>query len=431
MEKLKHYKLSELYEMSSGISTKKEQAGHGAPFLSFRTVFNNCYIPNELEDRMDTSEQEQNIFSVKKGDVFLTRTSETIDELGMSSVALKDYPNATYSGFLKRLRPLRSDITYDRYMAFYFRSAYFRKTMNNNASMTLRASLNEEIFSYITVALPDYEIQVKIGDFLYSIEEKIRNNSLYVSELESMAKDIYDYWFVQFDFPDENGKPYKFSGGKMVWNEELKREIPEGWSNCTLEKLVNIVRGVTYEEGDTVDRSDKDHIMLLRANNIANEKINLDKVTFVSKDRVSAQQILIPGDILICMSSGSKEHVGKTAELPFDEKMTFGAFCSRIICNDDNFRSFVNRTIKSNLFNAWVKQKALGTNINNLTNEIISSMPIVYPTKQIISRFHTLLCPIISKIYSVAKESRELTSLRDFLLPLLMNGQVKIGDMEP
>ena len=311
---------------------------------------------------------------------------------------------------------------------------YLLKTLHieNYKSGSTVPTLNRNDLSPLEITIEvDTNKQKRISEILSLLDETISTNNKIISELESMEKDIYDYWFVQFDFPDENGKPYKSSGGKMVWNEELKREIPEGWSNCTLEKLVNIVRGVTYEEGDTVDRPDKDHIMLLRANNIANEKINLDKVTFVSKDRVSAQQILIPGDILICMSSGSKEHVGKTAELPFDEKMTFGAFCSKIRCNDDIFRPFVNRTIKSNLFNAWVKQKALGTNINNLTNEIISSMPIVYPTKQIISRFHTLLCPIISKIYSVAKESRELTSLRDFLLPLLMNGQVKIGDVEP
>ena len=320
-------------------------------------------------------------------------------------------------------------VTNEKANTKYLASLLSIMDLSKYQGQSAQPGLSVKTLSEINISLPERRIQDAVAEILTRIDSKIETNNAIISEIESMARDIYDYWFVQFDFPDENGKPYKSSGGKMIWNEELKREIPEGWSNCTLEKLVNIVRGVTYGEGDTVDRPDKDHIMLLRANNIANEKINLDKVTFVSKDKVSTQQILIPGDILICMSSGSKEHVGKTAELPFDEKMTFGAFCSKIRCNDDIFRPFVNRTIKSNLFNAWVKQKALGTNINNLTNEIISSMPIVYPTKQIISRFHTLLCPIISKIYSVAKESRELTSLRDFLLPLLMNGQVKIGDV--
>ena len=229
MNKLKKYKLSDLYEMSSGISTKKEQAGHGASFVSFGTVYNNYFLPFELQEKMDTSEYEQEKYSIKKGDIFLTRTSETINELAMSSVALKDYPNATYSGFTKRLRPLQNDITYDKYMGFYLRSIFFRKTMTNNAVLTTRASFNEEIFSYLDLYLPDFETQVRNGDLLYLLNEKIELNKKINSELEAMAKTLYDYWFVQFDFPNEEGKPYKSSGGDMEWNEELKREIPVGW----------------------------------------------------------------------------------------------------------------------------------------------------------------------------------------------------------
>ena len=135
--------------MASGISSTKDQAGHGAPFVSFGTVFNNFFLPDELPDKMDTSPVEQERFSVHKGDILVTRTSETIDELAMSCVALKDYPNATYSGFVKRLRPKTTGIAYDKFMGFYLRSALFRKTMTNNATMTLRASFNEDIFSFL------------------------------------------------------------------------------------------------------------------------------------------------------------------------------------------------------------------------------------------------------------------------------------------
>ena len=216
MSKITKYALSDLYDMSSGLSSKKEQAGHGAPFVSFGTVFNNYFLPEELPDLMDTNEKEQQIYSIKTGDVLITRTSETIDELAMSCVAVKDYPKATYSGFTKRLRPKREGIAYPKYMAFYFRSALFRKAVTNNAFMTLRASFNEDIFTFLDVYLPDYDEQVRIGDMLYNIECKIQKNKEINDYLEEMAKTIYDYWFVQFDFPNENGKPYKSSGGKMV-----------------------------------------------------------------------------------------------------------------------------------------------------------------------------------------------------------------------
>lgn len=225
MNNLKEYKFDKLYRMDSGISTSKEQAGHGAPFVSFKDIYANPILPDELTEKMDTSDSEQEKYSVKKGDIFFTRTSEVLDELAMSSVAVKDYPKATFSGFAKRLRPLQDNITYDKFMAFYLRSGYFRKIINTKAVMTLRASFNEKIFSYIRLLLPDYDTQVKIGDLFFAIECKIRNNDKVSAELESMTKLIYNYWFLQFEFPDENGKPYKSSGGKMAWSEELKEKF--------------------------------------------------------------------------------------------------------------------------------------------------------------------------------------------------------------
>ena len=219
MSDLKKYRFCDLYTMSSGISSTKDQAGHGSPFLSFSVVFNNYFVPDELTDLMATSDKEKETYSVKSGDIFLTRTSEVVDELAMSCVAIKDYPNASYSGFLKRLRPTQTDITYSKFMAFYLRSPMFRKTMTNNAVMTLRASLNEAIFSYLDLLLPDFDGQVKAGDLLYLLNEKIELNNRINAKLEAMAKTLYDYWFVQFDFPDAKGKPYKTAGGKMVYNQ--------------------------------------------------------------------------------------------------------------------------------------------------------------------------------------------------------------------
>jgi len=173
---LEKFKFDELYTMSSGISSTKEQAGHGFPFVSFSTIFNNYFLPDVLPDLMQTSIKDRESCSVLEGDVFLTRTSETPDELAMSSVALKDYPNATFSGFAKRLRPINKGIVYPKYMAFYLRSPYFRKVINNNTIMTLRASFNEDMFSFLELYLPKYNEQVKIGDLLCLLEKKIQLN---------------------------------------------------------------------------------------------------------------------------------------------------------------------------------------------------------------------------------------------------------------
>ena len=248
MNNISKYRFQDLYDIASGISSSKEQAGHGAPFVSFSTVFNNVFLPDELPDKMDTSRTEQEVFSIKEGDILLTRTSETIDELAMSCVAAKDYPGATFSGFLKRLRPTTNGIAYHKYLAYYLRGYMFRKAMNNNAFMTLRASFNEDIFSYLHLYLPPYEQQVLTGDLFYAIEKKITINRKICSELESMAKTLYDYWFVQFDFPDENGKPYRTSGGDMYFNDQLKREIPKGWLVGNLYEIADYINGLACQK---------------------------------------------------------------------------------------------------------------------------------------------------------------------------------------
>lgn len=163
--------------MGSGVSTSKSAAGHGYPFVSFSTIFNNYYLPDLITDLMDTSEKQRNESSIKEGDVLVTRTSETSDELAYSCVALKDYPKTTFSGFAKRLRPLNEGEVYPKYMAFFFRSPYFRKLINSYTTMTLRASFNEHIFSFLDVYLLSKSNQIKVGDFLYAIEEKIKLNN--------------------------------------------------------------------------------------------------------------------------------------------------------------------------------------------------------------------------------------------------------------
>src|SRR5690554_80340 len=429
MNRLKTYKFSELYEMSSGISSKKEQAGHGSPFLSFSTVFNNEIIPDELPDLMDTSDKEKKTYSIIEGDIFLTRTSETLDELGMSSVAVKDYPNASYSGFLKRLRPLQKDVTYAKFMAFYLRSYLFRKAMNNNAIMTLRASLNEQIFSYLDLILPSYKEQVKIGDLFYKISEKIEVNNKINKELEAMAKTLYDYWFVQFDFPDENGKPYKSSGGKMVYNEELKREIPEGWKDGTIGDIGDLTRGVTYSKKDIKTSIDKGVTPILRATNISGNVVDLDNMVYVPDEFVRNNQVLNQYDIIITMSSGSKDHIGKNGFYYFEKKVGFGAFCAKLAAKE-NFRYYLYSFTQSDFMFETIKNESLGTNINNLNNSLVNGFKLVMPPTKVLKAFNRLSEPFYKKIASNLQENQKLAELRDWLLPMLMNGQISVGEAE-
>ena len=418
MNKLKKYALSSLYDMASGISSTKEQAGHGSPFASFGTVFNNYFLPDELPDLMDTSIKEQEVYSIKKGDILITRTSETIDELAMSCVAAKDYPCATYSGFTKRLRPKTEGIAYYKYMAFYLRSDWFRKAVTNNAFMTLRASFNEDIFSFLNVYLPDYDVQVRIGDFLFSIEQKINVNKRICSELAVAAKTIYDYWFVQFDFPNSEGKPYRSSGGDMEWNERVKRMIPYGWNIDTLDVLLKIEKksvnpkklGNVSMEHYSIPAFDSDH------NPVYEEAHAIE----------SNKYVVEPGCIL-------------TSKLNPHFKRLWDPYCDtqNAICSTEFIvyrpiapwtRPFCYAVLDSDAFYVHMSSKATAStgSRKRIQPDVSASFELPIPDEDTMRSFVELYGPIMEKQKALYKENCELTKLRDWLLPVLMNGQATV-----
>ena len=415
MNKIIKHSFSQLYSMSSGISSTKEQAGHGSPFVSFSTVFNNYFLPDILPDLMDTSKQEQNIYSIKEGDILITRTSETIDELAMSCVAAKDYPSATYSGFTKRLRPKTEGITYHKYLAFYLRGKLFRKAVTNNAFMTLRASFNEDIFSFLSLYLPEYKEQVKIGDMLYLMEQKIQLNKSICSELESMAKTLYDYWFVQFDFPDENGRPYRASGGEMVWNPQLKREIPKEWEVGNLYSIADFVNGLACQKYRPKDGDPGLPVIKIKEMH--------DGIT-ADTEKVSAnipeKNKVIDGDVLFSWSAtlevmywfggngGLNQHIFKVNPKSYFSK------------------EYVFEQLSAYVINFVKMAEARKTTMGHITTDHLEQSRIVLPPEAIIEKITLLLHPIHTKIGQLNQENRELIKLRDWLLPMLMNGQARV-----
>lgn len=417
MNKLTEYQFVNLYNISSGISTTKEQAGHGYPFVSFSTIFNNYFLPENLPDVMDTSEQERITYSVKKGDIFLTRTSETFDELALSSVALKDYPDATFSGFAKRLRPKTSGIAYAIYLGFYLRGYLFRRAVTNHSILTLRASFNENIFSFLKLYLPEYDQQKKIGDFLYLLEKKIQLNNTINAELESAARTLYDYWFTQFDFPDENGKPYRTNGGAMVWSEELKREVPKGWKTVTLRDVLdNITEGTKPGE----------HLKGLFYSPL--DVIPIRKMSFYGgksyKNANSSLLLYKENDILlgamrvhfhrVCISA----HDGITRSTTIvlrPKKNDLLPFLFEVINSEKTIAYAVNLSSKS-------QQPYI-----NWEGELENYRFAIPYDEQLMLHYSKHISSLISRVKNNERENYELATLRDFLLPLLINGQVTVG----
>lgn len=401
MNKLKKYRFADLYTMASGISSAKEQAGHGSPFLSFSTVFNNYFIPDELTDLMDSTEKDKETYSIKDGDIFLTRTSEVIDELAMSSVATKSFPDATFSGFLKRLRPTQKDITYSKFMAFYLRSPMFRKTMTNNAVMTLRASLNEAIFSYLDLLLPSYDDQVKAGDLLYLVNEKIELNKRINSKLEALAKTIHDYWFLQFDFPDANGKPYKASGGKMVYDSILKQDIPSGWE---VKRLIDVCE---IKKGDLVTEK--------TADTNGNIKVVSAGIKHSYMHSISNRQ---PNTITISASGASAGYVN------FWRENIFACDCTTVRGKTETITFLVYEYLKN--IQEYLYKQARGSAQPHVYPKDIYELKIPFPNDKLLKSYGEKIYAINERIANNVNVNQQLTTLRDWLVPMLMNGQVTV-----
>ena len=272
----------------------------------------------------------------------------------------------------------------------------------------------------------DLNNKTEIGKLLSSLDDKIALNNRINAKLEQMAKRLYDYWFVQFDFPNTDGNPYKSSGGKMVWNEELKREIPEGWEVKSINDISVSYRGVGYTADDEKSETDENVVLILRGNNISNNHIVFDSNTvYLDKTFVSPDQEIHKFDLVMTMSSGSKEHVGKSAMFLYDSSHSYGAFCNKITPNKD-CQYFLENYLHSEYFKKYIKVTCSGTGINNLTNEHFDKAKFAFPDDEVLNAFNEKMKAIYEKRGVLEQENLKLTSMRDKLLPLLMNGQVVV-----
>ena len=315
---------------------------------------------------------------------------------------------------------VNTQVAYPKYLYLYLSLL----DLSAKDSGSTLPSMTYDSYYSVPVKLPNLSDQKNAADKVFAIINKIKMNDAISSQLESLAKTIYDYWFLQFDFPDENGRPYKSSGGKMVWNEELKREIiPEGWKVDKAGNYISLIRGVAYKPSDEKNSAVKNIVPLLKSNNIQNGKINFDSPVYLLAEKISPEQFLKDHSVFITMSSGSKAHMGKTAILYKSLPYAFGAFCARISINP-KYRSFLSMYFVSDMFRKYIESVTSGTSINNISSEQLASIIIAFPPEKVLNKFEEILNPIFSKQGDIVMENYQLSSLRDFLLPMLMNGQV-------
>ncbi|MCE2192198.1 restriction endonuclease subunit S [Streptococcus thermophilus] len=280
-------------------------------------------------------------------------------------------------------------------------------------------SIRPEDIGNLSFVFPDIDIQNKIADILTSIDKKIQINNQINQELEAMAKTLYDYWFVQFDFPDQNGKPYKSSGGKMVYNPELKREIPEGWGVAKVEDIAQTGSGGT-PKSTNVSYYSNGEIPWINSGELEQTVITSTS-NFITEEGLnnSSAKLFPSGTILVAMYGAT---AGKVSFLTF-EASTNQAICA-IMLNDIRMRYYLKNVIED-LYQYLVKLST-GSARDNLSQDMIKNIKVVIPSNDILDRYYDFSNNIIKEITKKQQENEQLTQLRDWLLPMLMNGQVKV-----
>ena len=270
-------------------------------------------------------------------------------------------------------------------------------------------------------AFIDKNYQVKLSSILSILDQKIALNNQINEELEAMAKTLYDYWFVQFDFPDENGKPYKSSGGKMVYNDQLKREIPEGWGVKKVSEIAKTGSGGT-PKSTTAEYYSNGTIPWINSGEL-NKSIIISTTNYITEfgfEESSAK--LFPADSILIAMYGAT--AGKVSFLAF-ESSTNQAICA--VTLDDNRLKYYFKFFIEDLY-LYLVTLSSGSARDNLSQELIRNLLMIIPDERVVENFFNLVDSYFLQITNNLKQNQELTQLRDWLLPMLMNGQVKVED---
>lgn len=378
---------SELYVSSSGLSKASDQFGYGFPFLSYKDVFNNYYAPEKLNTLVNSTEKDRQKCSVKRGDVFLTRTSETTDELGMSCVALKGYENATFNGFTKRLRPLTEEIV-PEYAAYFFRSSYFRAQCQSLASLITRASLNDGMIRRFKIRFPkEKKCQEKIGKILLTYDSLIENNTKRIRILEKMAENLYKEWFVRFRFPGHE-------------NVKMVNGLPNGWKKGALSDVCEFKRGKNITSSEMKDGT----IPVISA--------GITPSGFHSHANVYG--------ISVTMSS-SGANAGYIAVHYSD---IWAADCSYIEEASTSYIYYVYELL--NNIRSIINNFQRGAAQPHVYPRDINRIKMIIPSEDIRKKANEKIGVIHCQINNLQRQNSLLARQRDLLLPRLMSGKLEV-----
>jgi len=392
-------KLSDVARVEiSGVDKKSKPGQKSVRLCNFVDVYHNWAITQDMRDSFmeaTASDKEIEALSIKKGQVAFTKDSETRDDIGIPTYIADDFDDVVLGYHNALITPDERKLN-GKYLNAFMHSSYIQKYFENNASGSgQRYTLSNDTVNSIPILLPTIKEQEKIGNLFSFIDRKIALNKKMNQKLEAMAKRLYDYWFVQYDFPDKNGHPYKTTGGPMTYNPTLKREIPAGWEVKKCSEICRILTG--KEDANFASGNGK-----FKFFTCSSEPSLCDKAAF------EGHAVLIAGngDFNVKHYSGKFNAYQRTYVLIPPDKyyaMLYIAALERI----DSFKSGSNGSI--------VKFITKG-DVENIC--VFDGAPAI---------LYSVINNLIFQYEKISLEIEKLSLFRNKLLPLLMNGQVTVA----
>ena len=410
--KLKKYKLGDIAKIEiSGVDKKTIEGETPVRLCNFVDVYYNwAIIKEKAKSFMVASAKQTEIdkCSIGKGMVAITKDSETRDDIGVATYIADDFEDVLLGYHCALITP-NPAVVDGKYLNAFMHTRYIQKYFENNASGSgQRYTLSNDTISNIPVLLPSIEEQHIIGKLLADLDRKIELNKQINDNLEAMAKQLYDYWFVQFDFPNEEGKPYKSSGGAMVWNEKLKREIPQEWSDCKLKDFINLF------DSKRVPLSSKDR----------GERQGVYPYYGATGIMDYVNDYIFDGDYILLAEDGSTSDAKGFPIVQYIwGKNWVNNHAHIILPKNERYTMFTYQMLRS----IPAKQIETGSIQKKISQENLCGYKMVLPNSDLLEKYENVVSPLWEKRKRCIEEINTLTKQRDELLPLLMNGQASVN----
>ena len=409
--KLKKYKLRKLCLPNQigkyGIPAPAIAYSNGKiRYLRISDISEEGTLVNTDKKSVESDDIEQYI--LEENDIVFARTGNST---GRAYLYDKRDGVMAYAGFLIKYQ-LDEHKVNPIYLRYFTLSTFYKQWVANLSVGSTRGNISAQTFADCPIVLPPRHQQDVLVETLSNIDAKIKLNRQINDNLEAMAKQLYDYWFVQFDFPNEEGKPYRTSNGAMVWNEKLKREIPQGWDNGVLADVANITMGQS-PDGSSYNENGEGVIFYQGSTDFGLRFPKIRQYTTASSRYANK------GDILMSV----RAPVG--ALNIANNNCCIGRGLSAL---SSKIGSMTHLYYLMNDFRLkFERMNSAGTTFGSITKDELLNLPVVIPIKSIISGFEKVCDPIFDKQMVIGEEINALTRLRDELLPLLMNGQASVN----